>query len=162
MWCYQHTETTLIQNFDSLYFRKYPQAPYIYIYIYIYNMHTDHGLDTMGSAHNTVTPPHSLPVIYIEILLFRNKSTPLMFRIGNKQNVTFTCTTTLFNHFRQHALNSTHYIYYYNISFPITISREQLLVRCRAAFSKCWHYLCCHWNWYINIFFIAMRPPVPH
>ena len=48
-------------------------------------MHTDrgtpkgvfnqlNGLDTMGSAHNTVTPPYNMPVIYIEILLFRNLS----------------------------------------------------------------------------------------
>jgi len=29
------------------------------------------GLDIVGSAHNTVTPPHSISVIYIEILLFR-------------------------------------------------------------------------------------------
>ena len=40
-------------------------------------MHTDcgtpseSGLDAMDSAP-TVTPPHSIPVIYIEILLFRN------------------------------------------------------------------------------------------
>jgi len=48
--------------------------------IYISDMHTGYGtpsehlangLDTMGSAL-TVTPVHSIPVIYIEILLFRN------------------------------------------------------------------------------------------
>jgi len=48
-------------------------------------MHTDYGtarehltnyngLDTLGSTHKTVTPPHSIPVIYIEVLLFRNIS----------------------------------------------------------------------------------------
>jgi len=28
------------------------------------------GLDTVCSTHNTVTPPHSIPVNYIEILLY--------------------------------------------------------------------------------------------
>ena len=30
------------------------------------------GLHSVGSAYNTVRPPPSVPVIYIEILLFRN------------------------------------------------------------------------------------------
>jgi len=34
--------------------------------------HQLNGLDTVGSTHNTVTPPHSIPLIYIQILLFRN------------------------------------------------------------------------------------------
>jgi len=49
MWCHQYTGT---------------------IMIHISNMHTDCGTPSEHLA--TMTPPHSIPVIYIDILLFRN------------------------------------------------------------------------------------------
>jgi len=52
MWCYQYTGTIMIQNF-----------------IYISDMHTYCGTPSEHLA--TLTPPHSILVIYIEILLFR-------------------------------------------------------------------------------------------
>ena len=98
MWCYQYTGTIMIQSllacssgsiprlslvWHSLEIQSFDSL-YIYIYIYIYIKYA-HWLGHSKWAFNqlkwsgnhdlhppTVTPPHSIPVIYIEILLFRN------------------------------------------------------------------------------------------